>query len=104
MFVSVFFLAVQIIIFHHCLVFFPTSKAESAISKIPAAFRSSPAPMRPITPMQFPAMSASGSFAGAGSSFLSPAMLFGYVLVFFPSFGGRGSVFQEKMLTWNERE
>jgi len=38
-------------------------------------------------PMQFPTMSASGSFAGAGSSFLSLAMFFGYVSGVFPFLG-----------------
>ena len=62
-------------VFHHSLVFFfQPSKAESSLSKIPAAFRGAPSIIRPVMPMQFPAMSASGSFAGAGSSFLSPAM------------------------------
>ena len=90
---SVVFLQCKSLFFIIVWCFFPTSKAESAISKIPAAFRGSPAAMRPVMPMQFPSMSASGSFAGAGPSFLSPAMLFGYVLVFFPNFGG---VFSKK--------
>jgi len=67
--------------------FFPKSKAERAISKIPAAFRGVPPLIRHPMPMQFPTMSASGSFAGAGSSFLSLAMFFGYVSGVFPFLG-----------------
>ena len=62
-------------------------RLQSAISKIPAAFRGVPPVIRHTMPLQFPAMSASGSFAGAGSSFFNACNVLWICFSFLPIFG-----------------